>query len=721
MVGDWGELRMTTLFTPRRWARFVFASNLAIALVISSSACSSSTHKSAADGGDAESSVTDSDQTDGDFGLDSSDAKKADAVPQDLAIEELGDGKSSAPPSEPQASQSAPAAPEPAVASGKSAEPAVPSAAAGNEGFNGNFSEVSLTDIKYVSKKAGGTVVVETSAPATYHTREVPAQSQVIIEIANAQLPEKLKRPYITKDFGQSIASINAYQDKGSSTVRVVVQFKSPMHADVRQEGRNLMLSAADSISEIDDNPTLGAAPTVAAANKAMNIEAEMEGDAPPAHGASVSADDKDPRILPMTSVDPKNYESVRFYGKPISIEVRDTPVRDVINLIAEQSGANIVLGGEVDGKISLKLRQIPWDQALLTVMKARNLGYVRQGSILRVAPYESLQKETESARKVLDAQKAAEPLRVKVIPVGYAKVADLSKYVEPFLTPVRGRVVGDTRTNSLVVTDTMEVLERIANLVKALDLPPLQVLIEGKVVEARQTFERYFGIRWGFKGQDFDVGGKTTNQSLDINMPVPGVPGNAGVYNFRIGQFDIFGDINATLGLAETDDQIHVVSSPRVVALNNEKATIVQGTNIPTPTSNQSGGVTTTTVTYTPVEMRLEVTPQVTSENDVIMNIGIKRDFPGRRASNGAQPDINHREANTKVLVRNGQTAVIGGVYQSDKDDNEQGVPWLRNLPVVGWLFKYKANTSEKTELLVFLTPRILNSEVSTPKENSL
>jgi type IV pilus assembly protein PilQ len=560
--------------------------------------------------------------------------------------------------------------------------------------------DAEITDLRY-SSQDGGNVVIVTSQPASYRTREVPERNQVVVEIENARLPAKFKRPYITKDFQQPLTSMNAYQDAGSTTVRVVLQFKTPTRADVAQNGRTLTVMSSSGASAMSaPEPESGAVSTAAVSSG----------------GAQGGSDD--PRILPAAAIDGTGYDNLRFYGRPISVEVRDTPIRDVINLIAEQSGANIILSNDVDGTISLKLRQIPWDQALLMAMKTKNLGYVRQGSILRIAPYEALQKETEAARRVSDAQKAAEPLRVKIIPVSYAKVDALEKQIIPFLTLNRGRVVGDTRTNSVVVTDTPEVLERIQNLVRTLDTPPLQVLIEGKVVEARETFGREVGVNWGFSGQDVDMGGKLFNNQTTVTngrLEVLGLNSS-----FRFGTFDVFGDLNATLSLFEREDLVHVVSSPRVVALNNEQASIVQGTNIGVQQITQTAGQTTLTTSYQPVEMRLEVTPQVTSESDIILTLNIKREFASNRINNQS-PDINRREAKTKVLVRNGQTAVVGGVYQADTNDVENGVPWLRNIPVLGWLFKKKSISNEKSELLVFLTPRILNAESSMPKGSTL
>ncbi len=658
-----------------------------------------------------------------DLSLDGDAAVPADEAPivseadekltQQLASEELNDtggfdldADEAAPP--------APAAPEPLVSN----EPAIdmspvpePQPSEIAEAAPSQVADVvNITNLKYVSRQGGGTVVIETSAPATYRTREVSSQNQLVVEIENAVLPEKLKRPFVTKDFNQAIASMNAYQEPGSTTARVVVQFRSPQQANVSQNGSVLTVAAAGAASPGEEYDASGA-PTMASAS----VEGE---DVEVARTSGGSA--TDPRILPSSATDPTGFDNTKFYGRPISIEVRDTSVRDVITLIAEQSGANIVLAGEVEGNITLKLRQVPWDQALLIVMKTRGLGYVRQGSILRVAPYDNLQKEVDAARKVAEAQKAAEPLRVKVIPVGYAKVEGLEKQIAPFLSKERGRVVADQRTNSLIVTDTVEVLARISNLVKAIDTPPLQVLIEGKVVEARERFRRDIGIRWGWDGQDVDVGGgRFLGQNLNI---VPGdvhSGGTGGLGQITFGTLDVFGDLSANLRLFESEDLVNIISSPRVVVLNNEQANIVQSQNIPLQsTTVAASGPPVTSTTYQPIEMKLDVTPQVTSESDIILQLSIKREFAG---STGNPPDINKREAKTKVLVRNGQTAVVGGVYQSDTTESEGGVPWLRKIPLVGWLFKQKSTNQDKSEMLVFLTPRILNAETALQKENTL
>lgn len=580
-----------------------------------------------------------------------------------------------------------------------------------DDGGGSMSAETSLTDLRYVSRRGGGTVVIESSAPVTFRTRENREQNQYVVDIANAHLPDRLKRPYITKDFGQSIASINAYQDSGSTTAHVVVQFRTPTRATVTQSGKRLLVFAN------------GAALPVAKDGRERTLDDLDEIDSL-AKTASLEGGPTDPRILPQNS---EAAENMQFYGRPISIEVRDMSVRDVIQLISEQSGANIVLASGIDGNISLKLKQIPWDQALMIVMKSQGLGYVRQGSVLRIASLTNLKQENEAQKQILEAQLAAEPLKVKILPVSYASVGDLVARVTPFLTKNRGAIVADARTSSLVITDTPQIIDRITSLVKALDTPPLQVLIEGKVVEATEGFSRDYGINWGFTGKSQVIQGTPFNGStlqsnnLGINAPSAN---NVLAYNIRLGTFDIFGDLEATLGLAESESLAKVVSSPRITTLNNEKANITQSRNIFIAQQSTTGTTVTTTQTAVPVKLSLDVTPQVSSEGNILMDLNIVREFIGELPSGsaaGAVPPIESRSAKTKIMVRNGQTAVVGGVYQSDTLQSETGVPLLKSIPVLGWLFKSRRTSNQKNELLVFLTPRIINSENASQKEGTL
>ncbi|HRK09294.1 MAG TPA: type IV pilus secretin PilQ [Pseudobdellovibrionaceae bacterium] len=567
--------------------------------------------------------------------------------------------------------------------------------------------EVEITDIQYDGRRGNGLVIVKTSGAATYRTRNIPEQSQVVLEIANAKLPDKLKRPYNTKDFRQAVVSVNAYQDAGSSTARIVIQFRQPREVTVNQNGKLLTVSPGNERGDVaiidpDDD--------------------EAAGDFASAKAAANSG-----KILPSSTLEESELGEPRYYGKPISIEVRETPIRDVINLIAEQAGANIIIASEVQGAISLRLRQVPWDQALAIVMRAQNLGYVRQGGVLRIAPLTVLRQEAETARLILEAQRSTEPLQVKLIPLSFARAGDLAAQIRETLQAVqqgaggagaqaaqggRGRIATDQRSNTLIVTDTAENIARIEKMVKALDSPPLQVMIEGKIIEAVETFSNAFGINWGYSGQDLGVLGGTLSHGAQIS---PTLGGANTTVNLQLGTIDFLGDLNATLTLLERSSQVRIISSPRVVTLNNQQASISQTVNIAIQQTAQANGVTTTSTVFQPVPLQLSVTPQITAGGDVIMQINFSRSFLA--ASAGATPNINQRQVQTNVMVRNGQTSVIGGIYQADNLEQEDGTPFLRRFPILGWLFKTKNSESVKNELLVFLTPRILNADKNLPR----
>ncbi len=617
--------------------------------------------------------------------------------------------------------------------------------------------DVQILDIQYDSKKDGGTVVISTTGAATYRTREVPSQNQVVVEIANAKLPDKLKRPFNTKDFKQSIVSLNAYQDSGSNTTRVVLQFRQPRSVDVRQNGKVLTVNAVspgsanatkqvsqnsksedfgdDEAAEIaqlaDDNLDAETADASADASADVTPSAKKRQESPDFEDEpverTVTRRRGSGKILPSSSLEQERVGETQFYGKGISIEVRDTPVRDVITLISDQSGANIIMSDDVQGSITIKLRQVPWDQALSIIMKTRGLGYVRQSGVLRIAPLRQLQAEIEEARRILDAQESTLPLRVKVIPVSFANVALLASQIKGTLQGTtggaggaqstasgRGKVESDARSSSLIVTDTDDNVKRIEQLVKALDTPPLQVMIEGKIVEAKESATRNLGINWGYQGQDLGFAGGTLGHSAQIN-PTLGAS-NTGI-DLKLGTLDFLGDLNAKLALFESESVAKIISSPRVITMNAQPATISQSVNIPVTSSTIPVGnaPVQTTTDFKPIPTTLSVTPQITSGGDVLMKIKFDRQF--QAGQGGANVPIDSRSIDTNVMVKNGQTTVIGGIYQSDESEGENGTPFLRKIPILGWLFKSVTKNSVRNELLVFITPRILNADRNLPK----
>jgi type IV pilus assembly protein PilQ len=572
---------------------------------------------------------------------------------------------------------------------------------------------ITITAINYLASANGGTVEIKTSGPATYNVRPNPNTNQYVIEIENATLSESLKRPYIMKDFEGSFGAINAYQNPGGRTARIVVQLKNAGEPVVSQEGNSLLVMPPGEV-----------APTTNVAEQTPSGGVETLSNNTDSESYDVKAATDSEKILGARTLDEFLTGSGRFFGRPISIQTNDADIRDVIQFIAEESGVNLVIADDVEGKVSVKLRQVPWDQALVIVMRSRGLGYVRQGNVLRITKLATLQAEATAAKDIVDSQKKLTPLKVKVMPVSYAQVSDLEKQVKPFLSSDRGQVVSDPRTSSLIITDTPDVLSKVERLVKELDIPPAQVMIEGKIVEAGESFSRTVGLNWSLSGTSEVLAGGAGNNGSDVRFRTglniqtltgTQTEGSNGLFNLRIGSFGYLGSLNAALGLAQADSLIKIISSPRIVTINKEKAEISQKGEVVSlvPTVSPEGKVIGQTATKTPVELKLEVTPQITSEGSVILDVSVLRQFAGPEVETSTKARaINSRSAKTKVLVPNGQTAVIGGIYQSDESESENGVPGLKNIPILGWLFKQKTNERVKNELLIFLTPRVLNSK---------
>lgn len=561
------------------------------------------------------------------------------------------------------------------------------------------------TEIKAVQFKAnesGGTLIIQGDGPITFSTRKNEATNQLVLDIRNAILPDKFKRPLNMKDIQGPIGAIDAYQDAGSTTARFVVQLRSGSgNPFVVTEGSTLLVIA---------DP----APAVAATLSTKEGQKDLS------QISRAGLNEGSEKILTSRTLQEFLAGNDKFYGKKISLETNSMPVRDALRFISEEGGVNMIVADNIQGNVSLKLREVPWDQAFVVIMKAKDLGYVRQGSVLRVASLADLKKEEEDTIKLTTERLKVEPLVVKVFPINYAKVDDLAAKLKDFLTE-RGKATGDVRTNTIVITDIAENLNRISQLVQSLDTQPPQVLIEGRIIEATDSFQRQVGINWNFSGSEYILG--RSNQGTIRVLPSLNIAtGTTTASNLQLqfGTFDILGDLGAVLSMNELENKIRTLSSPRIVTLSNEKATINQKISIPIPSVQMTTTGPLNSFQFRDLELKLDVTPQITSNASVIMNISVKRELQGARIND--QVSIESREASTKVMVKNGQTSVIGGVYQNDANDTVAGIPFLKDIPVLGSLFKSKNTDNRRTELMIFLTPRIVaagfapNEEVIKP-----
>jgi type IV pilus assembly protein PilQ len=562
--------------------------------------------------------------------------------------------------------------------------------------------------ILFKSNDGGGTIAIEGDGPMSFTTRTNVNTNQYVIEIPNSKLSRRARRSLNTRDFPGSIGSIDPYQAPGSTTSRIVIQMRSAgVEPVVQAEGHALLVMAATT--------SMAMSPPIPPTDSAATPELEDRG---------VVEISQESKLLSSASLDEFLANNQQFYGKKISIEANGADVREIIKFISEESGVNLVLSEDVTGKLSIKLKQVPWDQALVVVMRSKNLGYLRQGQILRIAKADDLKKEEADFLKIAKAKEDTLPLVVRMIPVSYAVPSQLVTQVQPFLSS-RGKIVAEPRTSALVISDVEESIQKAQKLIASLDTAPPQVLIEGKIVEARETFSRFLGLNWQTSGESIDLGnnskgGRQTGNFTQMSSNVAGRGGN-GTVQFTLGTLDLLGNLTATLALGELKGEVRVLSSPRILTLHNEAAEISQNSQIPiVAISSDPVNGTRTTVNFRDIRLRLGVTPQVTNDASVILAVDVNRDFLGDVAeqSTGTR-SINQRAAKTKVIVRNGQTAVIGGIYQVDSSLGETRIPFLADVPVLGWLFKSKNTTKEKNELMIFLTPRIVaqaDSGISAP-----
>jgi len=420
------------------------------------------------------------------------------------------------------------------------------------------------------------------------------------------------------------------------------------------------------------------------------------------------------------------------YTGERLSLNFQDIEVRSVLQLLADFTGTNIVVSDTVSGSLTLRMQNVPWDQALDIVLKTKGLAKRENGNVMLIAPSEEI---AAREKLELESQKQIEelaPLYSDFIQVNYAKAADIAsllKSEDSSLLSERGKATIDDRTNTLLVQDTAEKLAEVRKLVALLDIPVRQVLIESRIVIANNDFSRDLGVKFGLsgnssKGRDFIVGGGTRpgdtdfgttpgfevpggsgNNGLLVDLPVANPSGALGIALGKVGS----SLLQLELSAMQLEDRGEIVSSPRVITSNQQQATIQQGVEIPYQEASSSGA---TSVSFKEAVLQLQVTPQITPDDRIIMDLQVNKDSVGEIF--GGVPSIDTRNVNTRVLVENGETLVLGGIYEQETGNQSERIPFFGSLPGVGWLFKTEAKTDQKQELLIFVTPKIIKQGIS-------
>ena len=412
-----------------------------------------------------------------------------------------------------------------------------------------------------------------------------------------------------------------------------------------------------------------------------------------------------------------------RFVGRRISLDFQQADISNVLRLIAEVSGFNIVVGEGVKNKVTMKLANVPWDQALDMLLKMNALGMIRQGNIVWVDSLQNITKQQDEEARAKDSKSKAEPIVTRVFYIRNINAQEVQTSLRQNLSP-RGTMTISQTSNALIISDTESKLEIFRQLLDGVDLEMPQVQIEARIVQADTTYTRSLGVQWGIQNvnqlggggvANFKTGttGPFANQISDflINLPAnPGLPSVPGA-GFSIGKID-GALLDVRLSAGELLGLTKVIAAPKITTLDKRDAKIAQGESIPFQTTSLQG----TQTTFVDANLELNVTPQITSRDpkeigkQILMKIRATRNAVGAR-SNPAGPSIDRREATTQVLVRDAETMVIGGVFVDTQANNVAGIPYLSRIPVLGWLFKSKTENVSKQELLIFLTPTIVRS----------
>ena len=413
--------------------------------------------------------------------------------------------------------------------------------------------------------------------------------------------------------------------------------------------------------------------------------------------------------------VSPATLSEGGYTGKRISLDFQDADIVPIFRLIADVSGYNIVVDPQVKGKITMKLVNVPWDQALDLILKSNKLDKVVEGNIIRVAPVSVLAKEQEERARQQAAARKAEPLVTKVFPISYANVKNVQKSIDTAkILSERGSISVDERISSIIVKDVESNMPKVEELVKTLDKPTPQVLIEARIVEVNTAAKSEFGIKWGLSMHTYDktisLGGLTP---FMVDFPSGAGPGSGSGINF--GFINPAGTLKLDLeiGALENSGKLKIVSNPRIITVDNEEAFISQGKSIPVRKLTSEGTVSTE---FKDVKLELKVKPHITPDNSVILSVEAKKEEidPTVPSVEGV-PGTDKKEAKTNVIVKDGETLVIGGIYKTFDNDSSTGVPGAMDVPVLGWLFKKKQKEFNTNELLIFITPRIITQP---PKE---
>jgi type IV pilus assembly protein PilQ len=610
------------------------------------------------------------------------------------------------------------------AASQAKATPTAPAAARGTASAPA-AARAQVTGVDFQDRADAARVVIAyRGTPQVVEEPLLSDEAGLILE--SAELLAGLARTLETSAFGGPVTSVSSYPDPTEpGRVRVRVRLGRATKPRLGRENGRLVWEFPKKAAAA--TATMHAPPRVAGFGTSP-LPAQVEATAPPAAGPPPPA--PPPAATPALPRGPRRYTGMR-----VDLDFKDIDIHNLLRVFSKVGGVNIVTTDDVKGTVTVTMHDVPWDQALDAILHAKGLGQVRDGNLIRVAPQAQIEKEIESELARNKQRVDLAPIATRLLPLSYAEASKVLPRVQDVLS-ARGHVSFDERTNTLIVSDIAGNLEVADELVRNLDTQTPQVQIEARIVEARVNFARELGIQWGGTflassangnptgltfpstvgvgggAQDQNtnangiLNGQAANPNFVVNLPANVGSNSGGALGLTLGSIGGNFNVNLRLSALENTGNIRILSAPKVTTLDNVESSIEQGIAVPVTVVSALGPNTV----YVDAKLSLTVKPHITNDGSIVMNVIVTNNQPDfSRVGTLGSPAILKNQAKTQLLVRDGDTAVIGGIYTRTTSVNYNKIPVLGDIPVIGWLFKRKRTSDDRSELLIFITPKVL------------
>jgi type IV pilus assembly protein PilQ len=542
--------------------------------------------------------------------------------------------------------------------------------------------------------------------------------NQHVLAFDGTDLPQLLQRTLDTSAYKGPVRTISSFVTQGSAGSRVYVK------VDARKGTRHQLRRKGNQLIWAFYKGARFAAGGKSAGKETRRSLASNGGYRYPAE-----------KVAAGGSRSIQRYKRKRYFGRRIDLDFKDAEIHNILRLLSQVGNVNIVTSDAVAGRVTIRMKNVPWDQAMDVILRAKGLGQVREGNLIRVAPLAVLEKEREAELARIKQLALLQPLETRLIPLSYARAATLLPKLQYTLS-ARGKLTFDERTNMVIARDVGGNLNLLEKMIRNLDTQTPQVMIEARIIEARTNYSKEVGIQWGGAfsassatgnstglafpnqigiGGGIAPGGATSglqfgqaaNPNYVVDFPAAAGTSSGGALGLTLGSISSALNINLRLSAAESKGDVRIVSAPRITTLDNVQASINQGVTIPYSQVSAAGVQTS----FQQANLSLSVRPHVTADGSVIMKINVSRNEPDfGNTGAGGQPSILTKTANTEMLVKDGDTAVIGGIYTTRDSRSWVKVPWFAEIPIIGWFFKQRRDASDREEVLVFITPRIIN-----------